>query len=429
MRLSLITASLTAVSLTVFGASPALASPSAPSQAEVDASQAVVGQRAVQVGQLTAQVVAADAALAKVNGDAEAAFESFNGAQVQLAGASRMAGVAAADLSASDGRVRDAQAQMGRFVAATYKSGGDMSQVAALVSADGPRALLDKASSLNVLSRRQDAALTVVRTARAQRSVAAAGAKAALEAQRKAAAAVTAAKDRAQAQLAAQQQQVGALHGEQQRLQAALDAAQGTAVTLQKARADAVAKAEADNAARLAAEAAALVVVRAADLRPRSAAVAPPVEVTPETPARRDQPAAAAAPTAPAQPPVVRGSGGAAVAVKWAYAELGKPYVWAASGPDTFDCSGLTAFVWAKAGVSLDHWTGTQWTAGPHVPREQTRPGDLVFFATNLSDPSTIHHVGIYVGDGMMISAPQTGDVVKVQPAFRSDFIGAVRVG
>jgi len=57
------------------------------------------------------------------------------------------------------------------------------------------------------------------------------------------------------------------------------------------------------------------------------------------------------------------------------------------------------------------------------------RPGDLVFFASNLADTASIHHVGIYVGGGMMISAPQTGDVLKVQPAFRSDYIGAVRVG
>jgi len=400
-----------------------------------------VSQRAVQVGQLTAQIVAANAALATVDRNAEAAVESFNGAQVQLANAGRSAGAAASDLTASDARVHDAQAQMGRFVAATYKAGGDMSSMAALVSADGPRTLLDKASSLNVLSRRQDQALTVVRSARAQRSVAAASAKAALEAQKRAAAAVTAAKERVPAELRQQQQQIGALQGDQQRLQAALNEAQGTAVTLQKARAEAAAQAASEAAARAAAASAALAAARAAadTVRPTAAPAASAtgqversVEAVPApAPAAASAPAPAAASAPPsAQPaPAPLGSGGAAVAVKWAYAELGKPYVWAASGPDTFDCSGLTAFVWAKAGVSLDHWTGSQWTAGTHIARDQVRPGDLVFFASNLADTASIHHVGIYVGGGMLISAPQTGDVVKVQPAFRSDYIGTVRVG
>ncbi|GAC1323088.1 MAG: hypothetical protein NVSMB13_02430 [Mycobacteriales bacterium] len=420
----------------------------APTQADIDASQAVAGQRAAQVGQLTAQVVAADAALAKVNENAEAAFEAYNGAQVKLAGAGQAARVAAADLAASDQRVHAAQEQMSRFVAASYKSGGDLSSVAALVNSDGPRTLLDKASSLNVLSRRQGEALSLVRTARAQHSAAAATAKAALDFQKRAADALTAARNKAQAELTAQQQQIGGLQSEQKRLQAALNAAQGTTVTLQKARAEAAAKAEADTAARLAAEMAALNASRvpveprraAAPAAPSVATVAAPAAPTgPSVPVAGPVTAPVAAPApinpapapapAPAPDPAPRGSGGAPVAVKWAYAELGKPYVWAASGPDSFDCSGLTAFVWAKAGVSLDHWTGSQWNAGTRLSRDQVRPGDLVFFASNLADPATIHHVGIYVGSGMMISAPQTGDAVKVQSAVRADYIGAVRVG
>ena len=86
-------------------------------------------------------------------------------------------------------------------------------------------------------------------------------------------------------------------------------------------------------------------------------------------------------------------------------------------------------YVWAKAGVALGHFTGAQWNEGTHVTRAQLQPGDLVFFATNTSQPSTIHHVGIYVGGGQMIDAPYTGVNVRKESAFRSDYIGAVRPG
>ena len=114
-------------------------------------------------------------------------------------------------------------------------------------------------------------------------------------------------------------------------------------------------------------------------------------------------------------------SGRAAIAVREAHARLGTPYRWGASGPDRFDCSGLTSWVWRKAGVSLPHSSRAQYAGGRKVSQSQVQPGDLVFFG------SPIHHVGIYVGGGNMISAPHTGDVVEVQPAFRSDDVGAVR--
>jgi cell wall-associated NlpC family hydrolase len=112
----------------------------------------------------------------------------------------------------------------------------------------------------------------------------------------------------------------------------------------------------------------------------------------------------------------------AATAVAAAYRQLGDPYDWAADGPGSFDCSGLTAFVWAAAGVTLPHSSQAQFDVGSHVSRGELAPGDLVFFG------APIHHVGIYVGNGQMIDAPQTGDVVRVQSIDRSDYTGAVRV-
>ncbi|WP_327234908.1 NlpC/P60 family protein [Streptomyces sp. NBC_01317] len=111
----------------------------------------------------------------------------------------------------------------------------------------------------------------------------------------------------------------------------------------------------------------------------------------------------------------------AAAAVAFAYAAIGKPYVWGATGPGSFDCSGLTQAAWAAAGVSLPRTTYTQINAGQRVPRSQLAPGDLVFFYSGIS------HVGIYVGDGKMIHAPRTGTNVRIAPIDEMPFAGATR--
>jgi len=109
--------------------------------------------------------------------------------------------------------------------------------------------------------------------------------------------------------------------------------------------------------------------------------------------------------------------------------QLGKPYRWGATGPDSFDCSGLTLYSYREAGVSIPRTAAEQWYAGNHPDLAHLAPGDLVFFATNSNNASTIHHVGIYAGDGNMIHAPESGDVVRVSSIGRSDYFGATRVG
>ena len=111
------------------------------------------------------------------------------------------------------------------------------------------------------------------------------------------------------------------------------------------------------------------------------------------------------------------------VALSWAFAELGKTYVWGATGPNTFDCSGLTQYVWREAGVSIPRVAAAQdaWTIP--VPLSRLLPGDLVFYGE-----TDIHHVGIYIGDGLMINAPHTGTVVQVSSIWWSDLAGFGRV-
>lgn len=119
--------------------------------------------------------------------------------------------------------------------------------------------------------------------------------------------------------------------------------------------------------------------------------------------------------------PVV-GGGKAAQALRFAMSKMGRPYVWGAAGPSTFDCSGLTMWAYRKVGINLPHYTGSQFNAGTRISRDQLQPGDLVFFYTDL------HHMGIYIGKGQMLHAPQTGDVVKISPMKGRPFAGGVRV-
>jgi peptidoglycan DL-endopeptidase CwlO len=120
-------------------------------------------------------------------------------------------------------------------------------------------------------------------------------------------------------------------------------------------------------------------------------------------------------------------SAAAARAVEVALAQRGDPYVWGAVGPDTFDCSGLTRYAYAAAGVSIPRVSRDQYNFGQKVPLTDLLAGDLVFYARNLSDPSTIHHVAMYIGNGSIVHAPHTGDVVRVAPVWRSGLIGATR--
>ena len=111
-----------------------------------------------------------------------------------------------------------------------------------------------------------------------------------------------------------------------------------------------------------------------------------------------------------------------------AQAELGDPYKWGATGPDSYDCSGLVQHAFRKAGVNLPRTSRQQWYAGSHPAAADIAPGDLLFWASDVTDPSSIHHVAIYLGGGYMIAAPHTGTVVQVKPVYSTGFFGATRV-
>lgn len=142
-------------------------------------------------------------------------------------------------------------------------------------------------------------------------------------------------------------------------------------------------------------------------------------------PANPSKPPPATRPTSPSAPPPPAASG-ASGAVEEAKRHLGKPYEYGASGPERFDCSGLTSYAWRHGGgKSLPHSSKAQYSSTARVSMDDIAPGDLLFYGP---DPGGIHHVGIYVGGGQMIEAPETGKNVRYASIHRRDLVGIGRV-
>jgi cell wall-associated NlpC family hydrolase len=325
-----------------------------------------------------ADIAAAQHQLDALDAQAEAATERYNAARIRLAADQHTADVAHRRLDRAQHVLGGLRRSVSAWAAAAYKGEGLTMTLG--VSAATPQAFLDKLSTLEAVANSQQQSLAALAAAQREQEQAQAQSSAALLVQHK-----------ATAQMQAERAQVLAAAHKEQDILGRL-----------KTREDALVQAARARAARIAAERA------AAALAAREAAAAA---------------AAQSLLTQPVTSPAVTGSGGARVAVQWAYRELGKPYVWGAAGPDTFDCSGLTQYVWAKAGIYLDHYTGSQWNEGRHVSQAELQPGDLVFFGSDL------HHVGLYIGNGNMIEAPHTGANVRISPYLRSDYAGAVRPG
>jgi cell wall-associated NlpC family hydrolase len=293
-----------------------------------------------------------------LNARVDAAVEAYDQARIELSAAARRTAAAQHKL-AQQAKVIDGQRRaMSQVAVAAYRTGG-ADQFVSLVTTSNPESFLDRAASLNQISTHQSDALRSLQVAQLAYSQAQAVARQQLAAQRKVAATLKSHRDAIQSALDAQASLLSSLQASERR--------------------------------RLAAAAAARL---------------------------RAQKAAAQSHRASYHGPA---SGQAAVAVRYAYAQLGKPYQWGASGPSSYDCSGLTMASWAAAGVSLPHSSSAQYGSGQHVSEADAQPGDLVFFG------SPIHHVGIYIGNGNMIHAPHTGTVVSIDPAFRGDYVGAVR--
>ncbi len=427
------------------GATPAFAAkkPVIPSQSQVDQANAAAHSKAAQIGETEAQLAAANAQLTTLNNNAEISVENYNGAMAKLADAQQAEQAAQLELTVATQHRAAAQIAMNQFAADSYRGSAGVSQLNALLTSGSPETFVDREAALAAVSRHERSIIDAMKQTETAQRQAQQAANQAVADQQKASDAAAKAKDAAVAAMNAQAEQVSQIKDSQAQLQAQLAVLKGTAKNLAAARAQGLAELAAEQAAaRAAAQAAARKAAEDAKKRQQQLAsqggggsgsggsggagggtTGTPVDlVTPGTGTS------------------VSSASQRATAVAFAQSQIGIWYRWAGAGEvgptvtssgtqnlPGYDCSGLTMRAYQAAGISLGHYTGLQWDEGMHVSRDQLQPGDLVFFATNTSDPGTIHHVGIYIGNGQMIDAPQTGEQIGVHNAFRSDYIGAVR--
>ncbi|MEU9790533.1 NlpC/P60 family protein [Streptomyces sparsogenes] len=285
-------------------------------------------------------------------------------------------------------KLNEARRTLGTYAAAQYRGGGMASSTATLLFASDAQGIFDQSHLMDRLTKGQKKAVADFRSQQAKATEERAKATESL-----------AALTRSQEQLETRKKTVQDKLTQARRLLSELTAEE-------KARLAAIERKKAEEARRKAAELA---------RKQREAAA--------EREQRQDQGGGSGS-TAPSGSSDTSGgshSTRADKAVAFARSQLGKPYVWGATGPNSYDCSGLTQAAWKTAGVSLPRTTWDQVKVGTRVSTSDLRPGDLVFFYDDIS------HVGLYIGDGMMIHAPKPGDVVKKAPITEMPIYGSVR--
>jgi peptidoglycan DL-endopeptidase CwlO len=342
---------------------------------------AVVGTLFVAVPAQATPTTSGEAAqlVAARGHELEVITEEFNEARVTLAAQQEATKAAIATMEQATAELAAAQQQV-RGLARTAYTGEGLGSFSALLTSDSADAFVNRMATLQLVAGHQSDILEQA----ARASVAAAQAQAT-----------------AQQAAAEAQAQYDAVAAQQAALQAEVDTYRAAFAQLSAQEKQAAVAAHGEDRAG-----------------PSEDRAGPSEDRASRSEDRESVPAAR--PAAPAAPVVADGEA-AQTAVDTAMAQRGKPYVWAAGGPNSFDCSGLTAYAFRAAGIKLPHSSLSQSKMGQPVSRDQLRPGDLVFFY------SPVSHVGIYIGNGQMVHAPTSGDVVKVAPLM-SGFSGARRI-
>jgi cell wall-associated NlpC family hydrolase len=383
-------------------AGPAAAAPRRPSDTQVQQAQAAADAAAAQIKALSDELSGAQAKVDKAQADSAIALDDYQAKQGQFQAAQSAADQAAAAQAAAD--LQTSHDELVAFARRSFISHSTYAGAAALVTSGSPAELIERAALLDAAGAHRTDEVGTFTAARQQADQADVAAQTTLTQagalQQQAADALTVAQD---AERAARQQATE-VQAQQADLQQQLDQAQAQLVSL---------VGEQQAADRVAAQ------QQAAAPKPATTSNVDPVVRTEAGP----------------------GSASAAqAAIDAAMTQLGVRYSWGGGGTDGpsygidldanvigYDCSGLTQYAYAQAGVAIPRNSRSQFSDLPKVAKADLQPGDLVFWANDPADPSTIHHVAIYLGGKKVIQAPESGDVVKVSDMWWSGYAGAVR--
>lgn len=425
--------------------------PPNPSDAEIESGNARVSESVTQVGDLINQVATANQQLARLDDEVAIKREDVNKALVDLQTARDEAAAAGAQVEQSQQALRDAGTQIEQarkrftdYAVSSYTKGRNVASLSTFFGADGPEDILDRAQVMRMLSASQKSILENLERARAEQANRDSAAR---EAKQRADAAADAAENKkaeaeqaiaaARSALQEQADRKAQIEAERDGAQAQLDAARADVSGLQGQREAYIEwdnQRRAEEAAAAAAAAAAQEAARraAADQASRERASQLAEGQRPHTQLDEGDwtPPAQSAPRPMA--PSVTGAGAIETVIDRGMSQLGLPYAWGGgneNGPTLgirdggvadsfgdynkigFDCSGLMIYAFAGIGISLPHYSGYQYTAGTQVPSSQMRRGDMLFWGPNASQ-----HVALYLGNGQMLEAPQSGSTVRVSP-------------
>jgi cell wall-associated NlpC family hydrolase len=371
-----------ATSLAMLGTalSAADADPADPSRQQLDQAQQAVQNAKSAVGPVQTRYDAAQQQLVELTQRQQIAAEQYDAATYRLQQARTAEQLAVTHLADATAQYHQAETTLGLFAASAYQNGGNLSTLSVVLEASGPEQFAQsiqmvkhQGTDLNSVEREAQQAQQTAQSAESQTSAAMAS-SAAAQAQ------VAQAAQRAQAAVYTEQTQASVIDARLNQLLAQLAAAQNLSVQLEQEHQQALAEQAAEAAAA----------------------------------AAQQQAQAQASKQAHADAVAAYLPGPAGQALAFAYSQLGKPYAWGATGPGSYDCSGLTMRAWGAAGVELPHFAAFQYQASHPLTYGQLRPGDLLFWATDPNDSNTIYHEAIYIGGQQMIQAPRTGENVEI---------------
>ena len=404
----------------------AAATPQYPTNAQIDAAASAKDAAARQVDAINAQLATAQASVDAAHAASAIALDHFQAKEALYETAQAAAQTAQAAAQKAAAALGDARKQVASFARLSYMQGSTDPGFAALMSADGPAQLLERQALLESAGGHRNDVLTTVAVAEHKAAATSAAAGTALTSANTLKTQAAAALSTASAEEAGARSQQAAMTVQQTALNAALQQAQVTLLGLQGARA--LEQRQAAQAAEAQRE------QDAANAAAQNAA---------QNSAQNSAPDSAPAPNQPSGPVSTGGGSGSSAAetaiqagMRW----VGTSYAWGGgslTGPSEgwgidagvvgFDCSGLTRYAYYQAGISIPRNSIAQYASLPHVSRSNLQRGDLVFWATNTSDPGTIHHVAIYLGGSSILEAPESGLTVRVASMRWTGFIGGAR--